>query len=490
MYARVSTDEQGTSIINQQNFFQTYIERNGWILYKIYSDEAFSGTESTKRKAFQSLIKDAIAKKYDVLLAKSYSRFGRNQRETLDAIAEIRKQGIRIIFIEDNLDSLRDMTHFGLFAWLAEQEAQKVSERIKTVWNHYDQIGVIHSCNPPYGYTYSKELKNYNIIKSEADVVKEIYKMYINGLGMSSIAKNLIERGIPSKKDGEWASNTIRKILCNEVYIGRLVQGKSKSIDVTIKKREEIESEKWVIHEKHHEPIIDENTFYTAQECLKERAERHKYNRHSNQTLFSNLIYCSHCKCAFTIKHRKNCKNYNPFYTCINYDLKGVKYAGHKRVAIYEDLIKGIIKQDFLLQKKNNFEQIKKIITAHHNKDFKPSYIKSQLAQINLDIEKNVKLSLELLKLYSDGLLGDMQLKTQNEIIEANLKELQAKKDELKSILKKVTNINSEEEIISSIDKLLDDDVWTNEKLRKCISKIWIDPSYNITVEFKYSKVT
>ena len=150
IYARVSTDEQGTSIINQQEYFKDYIKRNNFEIFDVYNDEAFSGTETTKRLSFQRLLEDGKNKRYDVLLAKSYSRFGRNQRETLTALAELFEYGIRIIFVEDGLDSLRDKGQFGLFAWLAEQESRKISERIKMTWQVYNKQGKIHNTKETY----------------------------------------------------------------------------------------------------------------------------------------------------------------------------------------------------------------------------------------------------------------------------------------------------------------------------------------------------
>ena len=132
-FSRVSTemDSQKTSILNQEEIYSSWIEKNKCILYKSYIDDGISGTKAYKRVEWLKMLEDGKNKKYDILLCKSYSRFGRNMIETLGAIKELRENGIRIIFIEDSLDSEADSTKFGLFSWISEQESQNTSKRIK-----------------------------------------------------------------------------------------------------------------------------------------------------------------------------------------------------------------------------------------------------------------------------------------------------------------------------------------------------------------------
>ena len=104
-FSRVSTEreEQKSSIRNQEEIYEAWIERNKWVLYKSYVDDGVSGTKAYKRVQWLKMLEDGKKKKYDILLCKSYSRFGRNMIETLGAIKELRENGIRIIFIEDSI---------------------------------------------------------------------------------------------------------------------------------------------------------------------------------------------------------------------------------------------------------------------------------------------------------------------------------------------------------------------------------------------------
>jgi len=276
IYTRVSTFDQGTSIINQQEYFKDYIVKQNLEIYEIYSDEAFSGLESSKRQSFKKLIEDAKRNKYHILLSKSYSRFGRNQRETLAALSVLFEHNIRVIFIEDGLDSKRDKGQFGLFAWLAEQESRKISERIKLTWQHYNKEGKVHSTASPFGYDYDKSIKNFTINKKEKEIVILIYNLYLNGNSVNKIANILNDKNYSTKKNAKWHGKTIMLILRNEFYIGNLIQGKSHTIDITIKKTQKINRENWFIHKNNHPPIITDDVFNKVQDLYHERTKKLK----------------------------------------------------------------------------------------------------------------------------------------------------------------------------------------------------------------------
>ncbi len=488
IYTRVSTDEQGTSIINQQEYFKDYIERNKYEIFDIYSDEAFTGTESSKRLSFQRLLQDGKNKKYDVLLAKSYSRFGRNQRETLTALAQLFEAGIRIIFVEDGLDSQRDKGQFGLFAWLAEQESRKISERIKLTWQYYNKEGKIHTPQAPFGYDYNKDIKNFVINTKEAEIVKLIFELYLKGYGINKLTQYLNANNYPTKHNKEWYASTIQYILKNEFYIGNLVQGRECTIDVTLKKREKISSKNWYIHKNNHESIINLETFSKVQTEIKRRSDLDKQickSKHSNEHLFSNLIRCKICGSSCTTK-RKRSKGFAYFYSCLSYEAKGVKGSGHKRNAIREVVLINMIKSYLGNLSDDNFNQIR----DYYKKQNYCTKVKSkrELKEIEKLIDEQTDLSLSLLNAFSKGMIGESQFKLQNEVIEKKLKALLNEKEniiyESKIVGLKQT---TEKDIICAIEKLisLDTSQWTNEMMKKIINKIDIDIS-NEEVEIQY----
>jgi len=479
IYARVSTDEQGTSIINQQEYFKEYIKRNKLEIYDIYSDEAISGTETGKRLSFQRLMQDGKNKKYQVLLAKSYSRFGRNQRETLTALAELFEQGIRIIFVEDGLDSLRDKGQFGLFAWLAEQEARKISERIKMTWQLYNKEGRIHCTNAPLGYDYSKELKNFVVNQGEADLVRMIFAMYLKGDGIRKISIHLNENGITTKHGCKWSHPIVSQTLTNAFYIGTLTQGKRRTIDVTIKKLELVDKKDWFTHKNHHEAIITEADFNRVQEQYNKRSafvHAHRKSRHSNRHLYSNALKCQLCGASFTFLSKKQ-EKFTARYSCITYEQKGLKVCGHKRNSITEQAVTSIIRSELQTLSDNDFQTIR----AYYNqkkRDVPKTDTAEVLKQVETQIAGKTTMSIKMMDAYTKGLLGDTQFKLQNETIERDLQALLHKKETLTAQANAIiTDTDSEQETIHKIRALLsmDSTLWTNEMVKRVVARVEVN---------------
>ena len=488
-FSRVSTEreEQKSSIRNQEEIYETWIKRNNWVLYKSYVDDGISGTKAYKRVQWLKMLEDGKKKKYDVLLCKSYSRFGRNMIETLGAIKELRENGIRIIFIEDNLDSEADATKFGLFSWISEQESQNTSKRIKTVFEHFKDIGKVYNCVAPYGYEYDKQRKNFVINEIEAAVVKRVFKLYLQGNGTGKIAKILQDEGISSKKGGVWRNNTIKNLIINEVYTGVLVQNKTQTIDVTIKKSKQISKEEWIKHYNNHEAIIDDETFLQANKIYKansEKAHKARYSiagteRASNASLFSNLLKCS-CGSSMTIRRKKNRK---PFYNCIEYEKKGVS-CGHSSNFIQEEVLVEYIKGKLDILVENNFEDI---VIVDKN-DVKVS-LENDMNEVQRQIDKQILLSNNLLNLYSKGTINAIQFKLQNESISNTLNTLITNKQALEEKLDSIPedNVKNLKKSVEAIVKV-PVEKWNNSMLKEVIEKIEVNTSGIININWKVEK--
>lgn len=484
-FSRTSTDyeSQKTSILNQEEIFKLWIEKNNCVLYKSYVDDGISGTKGKYRTEWRELIEDGKNKKYDILLAKSYSRFGRNMIDTLGAIKELREAGIRIIFIEDNLDSKDDITKFGLFSWIAEQESQNTSKRIKTVFSHFKEVGKIYSCIPPLGYDYDVNKKNFVINEQEALIVKRIFKLYIQGNGTNKIGSILSLEGIRGKNGGIIRGNTIKNIISNEVYCGTLIQGKTESIDVTISKRKNISPDNWIKHYNNHEAIIDYETFVEANKILlenSERAKKYRYSikgveRASNASLFSNLLICDNCGRSMTIRRKKGNKVH---YNCSEYEKIGLA-VGHSSNRIDEDFLIEHIKHELDLIIEKNFD----IININNNNDIK-NRLENELKAINRGIDEQMKKTNNLMELYNAGALTITQFKLQNESI-SNLLDTHIKNKEI--IEDKIKNLplkqNSFKKDVESVIKIPIEQ-WNNKMLKTIIDKISINNNGMIKIKW------
>ena len=502
-FSRVSTDLQHSSMENQEKIFQQWLERNpDCVFYKLYEDEGISGSKGYKRVNWLQMLEDGKDGLYDVVVAKSFSRFGRNQTETLQAIKELRLKGIRCVFLEDSLDSEKDMSKFGLFAWLAEQEAQKSSERIKMVWDSFNQQGKVHVTLAPYGYFYDKEIKNFIVNEIEANTVRRIFNLYLEGYGFNNIALTLTNEGVPTKRGGKWAGATVRGILTNEFYIGTLVQGKTRTLDATMKESIKIDEAEWYKHQDNHEAIIELEVFEKVNQQIQERSvkaknyytkehsnKKIKYSnsksRISNRSLFSNLLVCGECKSTMTIKRKKK-DDYKPFYQCIEYDKHSLK-CGHSSNRANESFLVEIVKDELTSLSSNNFERLKAIITS--KKESKNNIkLQKELDAIERKIDEQIQLANNLLLLYTQGKITELQYGLQNESLNKALNSFMERKKNLIEQIQQDTTKEQTEAIYVGIERILNKPVeeWNNSNLKEVIDSIVIYTDKTIKVNIKY----
>ncbi len=407
--------------------------------------------------------------------------------ETLGAIKELRENGIRIIFIEDSLDSEKDATKFGLFSWISEQESQNTSKRIKTVFEYFKGVGKIYNCIAPFGYTYDIEKKNFIINESEAEVVRRIFKLYLQGNGTGKIASILLKEGVLSKNGGTWRNNTIQNILSNEVYLGTLVQNKSQTIDVTMRKINKMPENEWIKHYNNHEPIIDQETFLSVNKILKANSEKAKQARYSikgterasNASLFSNLLRCS-CGSAMSIRRKKNRK---PFYNCVEYERVGLA-CGHKSNAVQEEFLLSYIKDKLNDLVESDFEHIE-ILDRNNVK----ITLENDLKNVSSQIDKQILMSNNLLQLYSEGTILIEQYKLQNESISNTLNSLINNKKVLEDKIANIPEDNTKN-FKKDVEKIVRVPIseWSNSMLKEVIKKIEISVDGLIYIEWNVEK--
>lgn len=331
IYIRVSTDkeEQKSSLQNQRELFINFIQEHNWELYDFYVDIE-SGTTSN-RENLNRLIKDMEQRRFSIILAKELSRLARNGELSykIKNLAENNK--IDIITLDNAINTLEgNRSMFGLYAWLYEQESQRISERVKYSLTNKIKRGEFKGSIPPFGY---KIVNGQLQIRDEycKNVVIRIFKDYLSGKGQTLIANELTRESVPtpaqiagkSNASSIWHASTIKLILHNQHYLGHLVQGRETTISVTSKTRKQIPAEQHIIVENTHEAIIDNDLFDKVQYRL---TKRRKFITSSNTHLFSNLLICSDCGKGF--HYKANSKG----YVCGTYDKRGNKACSSHRV--------------------------------------------------------------------------------------------------------------------------------------------------------------
>ena len=277
-YARVSTlhEEQESSYDAQVEYYTKYIQSNpNWEFVGIYADNGISGTSTKRREGFNLMVEDAKAGKMDMILTKSISRFARNTVDTLKAVRELRIIGCEVVFEKENLSSFSPQgdTVLTIMANLAEEESRSLSESVK--WGKRRRMQAGKVCIPYQyflGYRKGADGKP-EIVPEEAEIVRKIFQMSLNGASTREIANELTARGIPTPgKRKKWNSTTISRMLRNEKYKGDALCQKAYTVDFLTKKRKKNEGELRQYYIKNSHPaIIDEGTFDKVQKELDRR---------------------------------------------------------------------------------------------------------------------------------------------------------------------------------------------------------------------------
>ena len=327
-YARVSTDmdEQLNSYEAQISYYTEHIMKNPeWNFVKVYTDEGISGLMTKKREGFQTMIKDALSGKIDLILTKSVSRFARNTVDTLTTVRKLKDKGIEVYFEKENIwtmDSKGELL-ITIMSSLAQEESRSISENV--TWGQRKRFAD-GKVSMPYkqflGYKKGADGRP-EVVPEEAEIVRRIYQEFLLGMTYTGIAKELANDGILSPGGKEtWSSSTIKSILQNEKYKGDALLQKRFTVDFLTKKQKENEGEvpQYYVTGS-HEGIVSDEIFDMVQ-VETERRKKYKING-SSQNFFSGRILCGCCGELFTRKvWHSNSKYKRYIWQC------GKKYAG------------------------------------------------------------------------------------------------------------------------------------------------------------------
>lgn len=239
-YCRVSTDseDQLQSYEAQVNYYRDHICKNPkWRFAGIYADEGITGTVVNKRERFKEMIKDCEKGKIDLILTKSVSRFARNTVDSLNYVRKLKAMGIGVFFEEQNIDTLTtDSEMFiGLYSVMAQSESENISANVKWGIQQRMKNGTYSFNYRTYGYRKGEDGEP-EIVPEEAEIVKRIFNLYLDGYSVDKIASYLNENGVKSKTGTEWKKATVQGILINEKYVGDLLMQKTFSTDCISKK--------------------------------------------------------------------------------------------------------------------------------------------------------------------------------------------------------------------------------------------------------------
>ena len=360
-YCRISVDEEldrdNTSIENQKAIIEDFVKQrfpNSTLTF--YEDRDRSGYTFEQREGYQAMRRELMTHKKDILLVKDFSRFSRRNSRGLVELEDLRDAGVRIISIGDGIDFPNDDDWLKIqFQFLInEMPVTDTSKKVRSVVRRRQQDGK-WICAAPYGYIVNKQ-QQFEIVPTEAEIVRKIFALYNEGWGYKKIANYLTAEGIPTPRMSErqrreaageesrrevrsaWAIVTVQGILDNDFYIGTLRQGKYTRAKINGRDIRRDETEQIVI-ENHHQPIIDYRTFALTRAAREKRATSHYRGTKINDNVYSGFLECGDCGAPLFAMSRRDL---SPAYTCGSYHRRG--RAGctshHIRVDKLDELLK------------------------------------------------------------------------------------------------------------------------------------------------------
>lgn len=358
-YCRVSTEQE-----EQQNSYQVQIayytdlinRKKEWTLAGIFADEGISGTQTKKRTEFNRMIRMCKNKKIDLVITKSISRFARNTVDCLEYVRQLKDLGIGVIFEKENINTLTMTSEFmiALYGSFAQAESESISKNVS--WGKekaYREGKVQFQYKYLLGYKKGTDGKP-EIVPEEAEIVRLIYALFLDGYSMTRIKKILENKGyLTAQGKKVWNESLIRSILKNEKYVGDALLQKTFTSDCITHKVVKNHGERpMYLVTDHHVPIVDRDTYNRVQQELARRSSKRKVSdkttteqgKYSSKYALTELLICGHCgtpyrRTTWAARGKKQI-----VWRCISRLEHGKKYCPDSPTIKEENLHQGIIK--------------------------------------------------------------------------------------------------------------------------------------------------
>ena len=366
LYCRLSVDDgrlgESVSIGSQKILLEQYCKDHAITEYEIYDDDGYSGT-NFDRPSFQRMYEDIKNGLIDTVIVKDQSRFGRSYIEVGMYVEQFKELGVRFIAVSDNYDSIKndnDMM-FPMRNVLNDYFAREASIKTKCAKKAKAKAGQYIGSRPPFGYKLDPNDRHHLIIdEPAAETVRRIFRMAAQGIGYNKTAKIFREEKVLTpiayfnldnpdyyksdywRKEFDWHVTSIRVILENEVYLGKLIYGKQKSKSMKSKQKVKCPREDWIVVENCHEPIITQELWDSAHRML---SAKRRPTMTGEVQMFAGLLYCADCDHALTYSQKKrNDGSYHGAYSCWLYKTHGKEYCASHYITY--DAIYDIVLQD------------------------------------------------------------------------------------------------------------------------------------------------
>lgn len=477
-YCRVSTDkeDQLNSLEAQKEFFEEYTKKQGYNLVRIYADEGLSGTKIKNRAGFLQMMRDAHEGMFDLVLVKDISRLARNTVDLLNSTRELKALNIDMLFLTSNM-TVMDNSEFILtiFGAMAQEESSNTSKRVKFGKRQNAKKGKVP--NRVFGYDKTVgDLFHLAINEGEAKIVRRIYDMYLTeGYGTLKIANILNGENLKTKNGCNFSKNAVVRILSNQLYTGKVINGKQEVADFLTGKRRDIAPEEWMVVERPELRIVEPEKFEAAQRILRERQEavHSKKEQKDRVWLFSSLVRCRECGCSFR-RMEPTAAHPTVRWTCSGRSVKGENSCGNRFTAD-EGALLGKIREYFSFLVGNKERVRGEIVEAFDRKYSSREENERKEREVGERLEKLRNYRKKYVDLFEEELITKAELRIE---LNSTKREMDGMERELKRVQEALDIGRRMKELIekmfSELEEFLDAEDATNELLKRSIQRISI----------------
>ena len=498
LYERLSRDDElqgeSNSISNQKQMLEDFARRNGLPNPTHFTDDGISGTRFD-RPGFLAMMEEVEAGRVEAIVIKDMSRLGRDYLKVGQVMEVLRQRGVRLIAINDGVDSLKGDDDFTPFRNIMNEfYARDTSRKIRSVFKSKGMSGKHLTGTVIYGYLWDEKREHWLVDEEAAEVVRRIFSLTLEGYGPYQIACKLsadrieipvvhlarfnegVNRSKPVKDPYGWGSSTIVNILKKREYLGHTINFKTRK-HFKDKKSHYVSEDEWTIFENTHEAIIDQQTFDLAQKI---RSNVRRYpNGWGEAAPLTGLLYCADCGGKMYVHRTNNGKRISQ-YTCSNYTKVPCGTLCPTQHRINESAVLTLVS-----------DTLRAI--AEYSRNDRTEFIhtvqETQVAQQSADISKNRRrlaaaqkrageLEKLICKIYEDNALGKLPDARYKALDAQYAKEQDALEIEIAELEKAVTGYEqsqkSAEKFIALIDKYENFDTLTNTMLNEFVEKILV----------------
>ena len=514
VYLRLSRDDgdkpESESISSQRDLLTDFIGKNNDLeIYDIYADDGYTGT-NFDRPDFKRMIEDVSNKVVNCVVVKDLSRFGRNYIETGKYIETFFPlMGVRFISVNDNVDSVKNpascndiMIPFKNI--INDEYCRDISKKVRSSLDVRRANGKFIGSFACYGYKKNEiDHNKIEIDPESAEVVRMIYRLFIEGNGMIRIAKILNGMGVlnpsaykrskglnyrhPSNKvnDGLWCDATVRRILTNEMYIGTMVQGKNKIVSYKVQVSKPVDEAEWVKVPNTHEAIIDKETFDMVQSLL-ERDTRTSPTS-GKIGLFAGFVKCADCKKAMNKKLiSQPYKDYN-YFVCSTFK-KVDKSACTKHTIRSDKLEKAVLTTlQSQISLAVSMDELLQDINSNGKKRKATEQLESILQQKQNERRKCSNILTDLYPDWKAGMISQEQYVALRERYDKEIATIDSAIAEISERIQSASEgVDGDNDFIRSFKKYKNIQKLTREVLVELVNTIYVHEGGEITVELKY----